>query len=140
MANKRKRVPPSRAVAKQLAKGIRVSEFNTAQEILSEMGHLPTNNTEYELFSLLHDGCAGNHDRDYRRFYLFINDYLRDDGCALRIFDVISGPGQTASLQINVFSVKEHDYTDYIDMLAYGETYVLVTTIRRNNSTHMGEM
>ena len=68
-ANKRKRVPPSRSVVKQMAKEIRLSEFNTAQEILTSMGNLPTNNTEYELFSLCHDVCAGNHDRDYRGFY-----------------------------------------------------------------------
>ena len=66
-ANRRKRAPPpSRFAAKQLEKAIRIAEFNNVQEILRQMGHLPTNNTEYELFSLRHDVCAGNHDRDYR--------------------------------------------------------------------------
>ena len=46
---------------------------------------------------------------------------MRDSGCALRVFGVISGPDQTASLQINAFDVQDHDYTDYIDLLAYGK-------------------
>ena len=54
-------------------------------------------------------------------FYLPTDDYLRDSGCALRISDVISVPNQTASMKINVFAVQDHDYTDYIDMVAYGK-------------------
>ena len=109
------------AVAKQLEKAIRLTDRNTAQEIMRQMGHVPTNNAEYELFSLRHDVWTGNHDRDYRCFYLPTSDYLRDSGRALRISDVISGPGRTAPLQINVFAVQDHDYAGYSDMIAYGK-------------------
>ena len=70
-ANKQTRVPPSRDVVKQLARDIRLTEYNNACGILNQMGPSPTNSTGYELFSLRHDVCTGNHDRDYRGFYLF---------------------------------------------------------------------
>lgn len=94
--NKRIRAPPSRDFVKQLANEIRPTEFNAAQEILRQMGHLPANNSEYELFSLRQDVRAGNHGRNYRGFYLPINDYLRDSGRALRISEVVSVANQTA--------------------------------------------
>ena len=82
------------------------------------MGHVPTNPVGYELFSLRHDLRAGNHGRDCRGFYIFVSDLLRDYGCALRVFDVISGKNETASLQINVFVAQDQMHTDYIDFLA----------------------
>ena len=61
------------------------------------MGPVPTNSVWYELISLRHDVYTGNHDRDYRGFYLLVSDLLRDSGCALRVFDVISCQNETAS-------------------------------------------
>ena len=71
---------------------------------------------------------------------MFIADYLRDDGCALRIFAVISGPDPTASLQTNVFDVQDHDYADYIDMLAYGKHMFRLQTSEETTRSTWGEM
>ena len=96
MEDKRERVPPSRDVAKQLALEIRLTGFNKAQEILHQLGHHPTKNTECELSSLCHFVLTWYHDRDYRGFYLFAIDYLRDAGGVVRISDVFPGPCQRA--------------------------------------------
>ena len=120
-ANNRKRAPPSRDAAKQLAREIRLTEYNNACDVLNQMGSLPTNLIGCELFSLFHDVCAGNHDRDYRGPYLFVSDLLRDSGRALRSPDVISCQYEPASLQVNVFAAHGQMRDDYIDLLAYGE-------------------
>ena len=120
-ANKKTRAPPSRVVVRQLAREIRLAEYNNACEIINQMGHVTTNPVGYELFSLRHDVCAGNHGRDYRGFYMCASDRLRDSGCALRVRDVISGKNETDSLQINAFVVEDQMHTGYIGLLAYGK-------------------
>ena len=85
------------------------------------MGPVPIKPVGYELFSLCRDVRTGNHDRDYRGFYMFVSDLLRDSGCALRVFDVISGQDETESLQINVLVAQDQIREDYIDSSASGK-------------------
>ena len=120
-ANKRKRAPPFSGIGQKPPREIRLTEYNNACEILNQMGRVHTNSVGYELFSLCHVVCTGNHDRDNRGFYLFVSELLRDSGCALRAFDVIAGRNETASLQINVFVAQDQMRGDYIDLLSYGE-------------------